>query len=259
MLKTINNMILTLTPSQIKDLAPSVFSTNYASKLSSKYSFVPTEKVLEKFIDQGWDVSSVRQVGRGLHSAHEVRMSNTELPQVGDSLVQAIVRNSHDGTKALTVGAGLYRLVCSNGLTVPTSVAREFTIRHKNIDLDDVRNITEGFAEMLPVLQTSVNKFQQRELKLDEAKDFMGKATLLRWGNGSIPSLDMNQLLIPNRDGDKGLSLWNVFNVAQEKLVRGGSQYRTGTGRYNSVRQLRNFGSINRINTKLWELAETYC
>lgn len=186
-------------------------------------------------------------------------MANTELPKVGDSLVQAIVRNSHDGTKALTVGAGLYRLVCSNGLTVPTSVAQEFTIRHKNIDLDDVRRITDGFAEMLPVLQNSVNKFQQRELELEEAKDFMGKATLLRWNNGSIPSLDVNQLLTPNREGDSGLSLWNVFNVAQEKLVRGGSQYRTGTGRYNSVRELRNFGSINRVNTKLWELAETYC
>lgn len=252
-------MINTLTPSQIKDLAPSVFSNNYASKLSSKYSFVPTEKVLEKFLEQGWNVSSVRQVGRGIHSAHEVRMANTELPKVGDSLVQAIVRNSHDGTKALTVGAGLYRLVCSNGLTVPTSVAQEFNIRHKNIDLAEVRRITDGFAQMLPVLQNSVSKFQQRELELEEAKDFMGKATILRWGSGSIPSLDMNQLLTPKRDGDMGLSLWNVFNVAQEKLVRGGTQYRTGTGRYNSVRELRNFESINRVNTKLWELAETYC
>jgi hypothetical protein len=252
-------MIGTLTPSQIKEIAPSVFSTNYASKLSSKYSFVPTEQVLEKFMNNGWNVTSVKQVGRSLHAPHEIRMSNMDLPQVGDSLIQAIVRNSHDGTKALTVGAGLYRLVCSNGLTVPTSLTNQFTIRHKNVEMDDVRRITDGFADMLPILQNSVNKFQEREMEINEARDFMTKATLLRWNTGSVPSLDVNQLLMPNRDGDLGLSLWKVFNVAQETLVRGGTQYRTQRGRYNSVRELRNFESVNRVNTKLWELAETYC
>lgn len=252
-------MIPSLTPTQIKEIAPSVFSTNYSSKLSNKYSFVPTEKVLEMFLQEGWDVASVRQIGRGLHSPHEVRMSNTELPQVGDSLIQAVIRNSHNGVQALTVGAGLYRLVCSNGLTIPTSSAQQFTIRHKNVNLDEVRSITDGFAKMLPSLQNSVNKFQQRELVMEEAKDFMSRATLLRWDVNSIPNVDVDHLLSPKRDGDNGLSLWKVFNVAQEKLIRGGTRYVTGLGRFNSVRELKNFNSVNKVNTKLWELAETYC
>jgi hypothetical protein len=87
----------------------------------------------------------------------------------------------------------------------------------------------------------------------------MTKATMLRWENNSVPTFNLETLLKPLRVEDEGNSLWKVFNVAQEKLVRGGDQYRTVGGRNSRVRSLSNFNVVNKINTKLWELADTYC
>ena len=51
------------TPELIKKAAPSVFATEPSNKLSNKYSFVPTDQVIEYFEREGWDVSSVSQTG----------------------------------------------------------------------------------------------------------------------------------------------------------------------------------------------------
>lgn len=251
-------MLKTLTPSDIKEMAPSVFSTDYSKKLSEKYSFVPTFEVLENFEREGWTVTQANQIGRGNHASHQVRLTNGGLTQVGDSIFQAVIKNSHNGLKALTVGGGLYRLVCSNGLTLPSSAFQEFNFRHKNLNLDDVRRITDNFAKQIPLITNSVKSFENREMSIIESQDFMTKATMLRWDKGSLPKIDVNTLLNPNRDGDVGSSLWKVFNVAQEKLVRGGEQYRSQRGRLSSVRELKNFERVNQLNTKLWELAESY-
>ena len=254
-----NHTMKNLDLSQIKSFAPAVFATTPSTKMSNKYSFIPTVDVLELFDQEGWKVSEARQSGKGIHNSHQLRMSHGELPKVGDSLVQAIIKNSHDGSRQLTIGAGLYRLVCSNGLTVPQSVADEFTIRHKNINIGEIRRITDEFAKRLPVLTTSVEKFQSKILTEGESRDFMTRATMLRWENNSVPTFNLETLLKPLRVEDEGNSLWKVFNVAQEKLVRGGDQYRTVGGRNSRVRSLSNFNVVNKINTKLWELADTYC
>jgi hypothetical protein len=50
-----------------------------------------------------------------------------------------------------------------------------------------------------------------------------------------------------------------VFNVVQEKFVRGGVQYSSNNGRKTGLKSLNNIMAVNQVNTKLWELAEQYC
>ena len=133
-----------MTIDQIKSTAPSVFTTTPSPKMSDKYVFVPTFEILENFEREGWELSSVKQTGRGIHSVHELRLRNGELPKVGDSLVEAIIRNSHNGMATFSVSAGLHRLVCSNGLTVPTSLSESFNIRHQRFELDEVKSIDKN-------------------------------------------------------------------------------------------------------------------
>ncbi len=111
----------------LRTTVPALFQTEKLSKLSDRYTVVPTIDVVEKFIDNGWQVSSAKQVGKTAFAKHQVRLRNAELPQVGDSLLEAVITNSHNGTSTLQVGAGLFRLVCSNGLTVPVSTL-EFAV-----------------------------------------------------------------------------------------------------------------------------------
>ena len=249
-----------LTIDNIRSLAPSVFSTSPSPKMSEKYTFVPTIEILENFEREGWKVSSASQVGSGQYSSHQLRLRNGDLPQVGDSLVEAVIRNSHNGLTAFSVSAGLHRLVCSNGLTIPTSVADTITVKHLRVDMDAVRMITDQFADRLPLIQRSVGLMETTILNEQKTMDLLSKASLIRWEKGSVPSsINLETLLNPVRDGDLGNSVWKVFNVIQEKFVRGGTQYRSKRGRLTTMKELKNFQTINKINTNLWELAESYC
>lgn len=249
------NTIMSL--EQIKNVAPSVFATSASQKVSNRYSFVPTIDIVENFQREGWEVSSAKQTGKGIHALHEIKFRNGELPKVGDTLVEAIIRNSHNGMSTLSVSAGLFRLVCSNGLTVATSAADSFKVRHAGFELDDVKRITEDFSKRLPFIEGSVNRMMERELTTDEKIDFVRKSAEVRWKTGSVPAtLDYEEILNPLRDADNGDSLWQVFNVVQEKWVRGGIQYKSNNGRKTQLRTLNDILNTNRINTKLWELAE---
>ena len=243
----------------LQEVAPSVFATSPSPKMSNKYTFVPTIEVVENFDREGWKVYSAKQVGKGNYAQHELRLRNGELPPVGDSLIEAVIRNSHNGISSFSVSSGLYRLVCSNGLTVPTSVADAISVRHMNFDLGMVREITDQFAERLPIIQRSVGKMETTTLTEGQLVDFVNKSAMIRWEKGSIPKFKVEDFLRPERDGDVGNSVWKTFNVIQEKFVRGGMKYNSKKGRVVSMRELKNFYNINKVNTGLWELAESYC
>ena len=244
----------------LKSEVPAIFSTNPSPKMSNKYTFVPTMDILENFQAEGWNIFSAKQTGRSQYATHEIRLRNGELPAVGDSLIEAVIRNSHNGLTTFSVSSGLHRLVCSNGLTVPTSLAEQFNIRHQNFDVGEVRRLTDSFASRLPIIQESLVKMENRELTIDEKVGFVKGAAAIRWKEGKMPStMSIEEILNPMRDGDVGDSLWKVFNVVQEKMVRGGVGYRSGRGRLTTMRELKNISVVNNVNTKLWELAESYC
>ena len=248
-----------ITLEQIKQSAPSVFATSPSNKMSNKYVFVPTMDILENFQKEGWEVSSAKQTGKGVHSVHELRLRNGELPKVGDSLVEAIIRNSHNGYATLSVSAGLHRLVCSNGLTVPTSLAESFNVKHQRFDLDDVKKLTESFAGKLPIIQDSVGRMMSKELTDRERIDFIKQAISLRWKSGHVPTtLDVMSIVHPRREEDMGKDVWTTFNVIQENFVKGGLKYTTDRGRKTELRGLKSIMAVSQVNTKLWELADTF-
>jgi hypothetical protein len=244
---------------ELQKIAPSVFASAPSPKMSNKYTFVPTIDILENFEREGWSVASANQVGKGIYSQHEIRLRNGDLPNVGDSLIEAIIRNSHNGLSTLSISSGLHRLVCSNGLTVPTSIADSIAIKHMKVDLGTVRQITDQFAERLPIIQRSVSKMENTILTEGSLVDFVNKSAMIRWDKDSTPKIDIETFLKPEREGDVGNSVWKTFNIIQEKFIRGGVKYQSKKGRSMTMRELKNFHNINKINTNLWELAESYC
>ena len=246
-----------ITLDQLKSQTPSVFATSPSTKMSDKYVFVPTMDILENFEREGWELASAKQVGRGIHSVHELRLRNGELPKVGDTLVEAIIRNSHNGMASFRVSAGLHRLVCSNGLTVPTALAESFNIRHSRFDLDEVKRLTESFAGKLPKIEGSVRRMMEREMTIDEKIELVRKSVGIRFGQDKVLNeLQIVGLLTPNRDEDQGDDLWTTFNVVQEKYIRGGIETTSQRGRRTKLRGLENIMAVNQVNTKLWTLAE---
>ena len=243
----------------LKQNVPSVFATGPSPKMSDKYTFVPTMEILQNFEQEGWNIASARQLGQGMYAQHEVRLRNGALPNVGDSLIEAVIRNSHNGLSSFSVSTGLFRLVCSNGLTVPTSISDSISVKHMRVDMGTVRQITDEFAERLPIVQRSVGKMENTFLNEEKLVEFVNKSAMIRWEKGSVPKLDIEAFLNPEREGDVGNSVWKTFNVIQEKFVRGGMKYQSKRGRTVSMKELKSFQNINKINTNLWELAESYC
>ncbi len=97
----------------------------------------------------------------------------------------------------------------------------------------------------------------ERELSTDEKVDFLRKSAEVRFGKEKVlKDMEIVGLLTPNRMEDEGDDMWKVFNVVQEKFVRGGVEMTTQRGRRTKLRGLQNIMAVNQINTKLWELAE---
>lgn len=117
-------MIHTLETLQHYDV-PSVFTKGPRPTLSSKYVFVPTQEIVENFLNEGWTISSASQRGNSTFAKHTIRMKLQGTSQVGDTIPEMILTNSHDGKSGFSLMTGLHRLVCSNGLTVPTSILSE--------------------------------------------------------------------------------------------------------------------------------------
>jgi hypothetical protein len=249
-----------ITLNELKNTTPSVFATSASPKMSDKYVFVPTMDIMENFEREGWELATAKQVGKGLHSVHELRFRNGQLPKVGDTLVEAVIKNSHNGMATFSVSAGLHRLVCSNGLTVPTALSESFKLRHSRFDLDEVKRLTESFAGRLPKIEGSVNRMMERELSTDEKIDFLRQSAEIRFGKEKVlKEMEILGLLTPNRVEDEGDDMWSVFNVVQEKYVRGGVEMTNNRGRRTKLRGLQNILAVNQVNTKLWELADSMC
>ena len=248
-----------MTIEEIKSTAPAIFATKPSPKMSDKYVFVPTMDILDNFQKQGWELSSVKQTGLGVHGVHELRLRNGGLPKVGDCLVEAIIRNSHNGIATFSVSAGLHRLVCSNGLTVPTSLSESFNLRHQRFDLDEVKQLTESFAERLPIIQSSVDRMMTKVLTTPEKIQFVKQAINTRWKTGTVPAtFDVMAIMYPKREEDNKNDLWTVFNVVQENFIRGGLEYTSSRGRKTSSKGLKSIMAVNQVNTKLWDLAEQF-
>lgn len=248
-----------MTIQDLKSTVPAVFAKSASPTVSNKYQFASTESLLEKFMDTGWEIHSAKQVGQSKFAPHQVRLVNGQMPKVGDSIVQAIVSNSHNATRKLSVSAGLYRLCCSNGLVVPVSVAESFSVMHMGIDFEEVRKITENFIQLVPKISASVGVMRSREMSNKERSEFAINAAGLRWRAGQVPAnMSVESLLQPMRQEDESNDLWTTFNVLQEKVIRGGVSYQLGSGRRSQMRSITNIDKNTHLNKKLWEMAESY-
>jgi hypothetical protein len=124
--------------------------------------------------------------------------------------------------------------------------------------MNDVEIITEQFVLNTPKIQKSVDRMMEVRMDTERKVDFVSKAVGIRWKNTEdISTLTLETIINPLRDGDEDDNLWNTFNIVQEKLIRGGFIKQQGRN-VRTVKGIQSLNMDNMINTKLWELAETY-
>ena len=132
-----------LSPEDLRRCAPSVFAEHARPGVSSRYTFVSTAQVVALLGAEGWEPvkaseQRVRLEDRVGFQMHEVRFARrVDLDagafQVGSTRAEMILQNAHDGSRAYRIDAGLYRLVCRNGLTVADADFAHVSIRHVDV------------------------------------------------------------------------------------------------------------------------------
>lgn len=236
----------------LRERVPAIFTKTPSPKVSDRYSFADSEYYLQKFIDADWFIHSARQVSKSEYAPHQVILRNNDIATVGDLLPQLIFTNSHNGIKKMTMDTGIYRLVCSNGLVVPTSITQSLSIKHLDLGDSTTDTIVNSFYEKVPIIMNNIDRMRNKILTDDEIDNFTYNALQIRFTNAV--GININDVVKPLRFEDNSDDLWTVFNVVQEKLIRGGIQLPSKR----RSRPINNFVNDNNINTKLWELAEQY-
>lgn len=255
-----------LTGAQVRAKAPSIFTTQGSPETSEKYTHIQTDRILSDMELLGWGVVDAKEVkarkGIGFQK-HLVVFRNPDLmisAEDGDDVFpQILLTNSHDGKNAFTFTAGLFRMVCENGLVISTREFESMKIRHYGYSFEELQVTIRGMVERLPLTVESLNKFRAVELGQEQMLDFAQRALAVRFSEDEIENIEVDfvELLNPTRVEDQGNTLWSVFNVVQEKLINGKFSYTYGT-KTRKARKIKNFKQDLMVNEKLYDLALSY-
>jgi hypothetical protein len=255
-----------LTGDEIKQRANSIFTTSAAPTVSDKFTHIPTYKVIEDMEQLGWGVVDAKQVKARKGAGYQKHLVVFRNPEVvingtdGDTVFpQILLTNSNDGKNAFTFTAGLFRMVCENGLVISTQEFESVRIRHMGYTFEELQDQVRVMVEQLPLTVESMNKMKQIQLDEEQAKALAKKALTTRFTEEQVNNIkvDLDELLKPTRDEDKGTDLWSVFNVIQEKILEGDFNYISGV-KQRKARKVKNFKQDMEINQKLFAMAAEF-
>lgn len=263
-----------ITRDQMMRVAPSIFATAPHDSRSDRYTYVPTIEILTGLEKEGFQVFEVGQsrakdatrreftkhivkMRRGNHAygpGHVFRDDREEIPEV-------CLVNSHDGTSSYQMFAGLFRLVCSNGLVVSVGTATEIRIPHTGNILDRVIEGAFSVVQDFDKVRDNAQRMKALTLDGDEARAFARAAIVAKYGDleegRTAYPITTEQALATRRREDNGRDLWRTFNTVQENLIRGGQRATPSpTGRRGRTRPVEGITQNVQLNRALWTLAD---
>lgn len=261
-----------LSEDQLRQIAPSIFAEDKHESRSERYVYVPTAEIVTAMRKEGFEPFSARQgnsriEGKEAFTKHMVRFRHASeqnvARRIGGTYPEVIVINSHDGTSSYQVMAGLFRMVCLNGLVVADRKLASVKVPHKG---DIAGQIIEG---SYTVLSESRDAIEQAEtwagitLAEPEQLALANAVRVARFADadGEVRSpIEAPALLAPRRTEDRPSDLWTVTNRLQENTIRGGLSAwgRDDNGRRRRVtsRPVTGIDGDVRLNRAVWTLAE---
>jgi hypothetical protein len=261
-----------LSDRELMQLAPSAFATEAHSSRSARYAYIPTADVIAGLRREGFAPVLARQTrprdaSRDGHTKHLIRFRHegqANLPRrVGMTFPEVVLINSHDGTSAYHVTAGVFRLACLNGMIVADGPERSVKVPHKG---DVVRQVIEGSYEVLGASRQAIeaaDTWAGVTLNRDEQTILAEAARVIRFGDeaGNVATpIQADQFLTVRRASDAGADLWSTFNRVQEASIRGGLQAwgRDSNNQRRRVtsREVTGIDQDVKLNRALWMLSE---
>ena len=251
-----------LSTDEIRRAAPSIFAEDAHESRSGKYTYIPTSAVLDVLRKEGFQPFLVVQAGtriqgRQEYTKHLIRLRHASRLTVGEEAPEIVLVNSHDGTSSYQMIAGVYRIVCANGLVCGDKV-EDFKVPHRGNVVDRVIDGAYRILDQFDQVDAAKHTMKGIKLSPGEQNAFAAAALELRFNTpeGEASSVTPAQVLAPHRTEDLANNLWTTFNVAQENLIRGGIPTRTANGRRTRTRAVQGIDQNVKLNRALWVLSE---
>jgi hypothetical protein len=249
-----------LTRGQMFAVAPSIFAEQAHGSRSERYAYIPTSEILQRLHQEGFSPFMVcqsrsRDLAKREHTKHMVRLRHASQIS-GEEANEIILINSHDGSSAYQMLAGVFRFVCCNGMVCGTTMS-DVRVRHNG---DVVNNVIEGAFRVVDdfaVVDQQKGAMKNLWLTHGDQVAFAAAARALKYDDPDVPApITEHQLLHIERAEDNAADLWTTFNRVQEHLVRGGIRGRRPDGRRATTRGINAIDQNVKINRALWVLAE---
>lgn len=260
-----NNRILS--NEDIRRKAPSVFATAPWHAVSSKYAFIPTSNIVDALRNEGFmpvqaAQSRTRIAGKGEFTKHMLRFrrENDVRNIVGDEIPELVLVNSHDRSSSYQLSAGIFRLICSNGMTVKSHDMGDICVYHSGNIRDQVIEGSYRIIEEMPRVLEQIDALKSIQLDRPSTMAYAKAALELRWpsdeaGNSTAP-ITPEAIVLPRRSADTTNDLWTTFNRVQENFIKGGLRGTGSTGKRLKTRAINSVNEDLRMNKALWLLTE---
>jgi len=248
-----------LTNSELQKLAPPVFAKEPANGASKRYLYINTREVLNLFREQGWvpvdaGVRRKKTVVSQRYAPHLVRLRHeSDLNAAkGYTVLEAVLFNSHDRTASFRIFAGLFRLVCSNGLVVSDQTFEQIHLTHNDYLSKQVHSAVTKLLESLPVLRKTVATMREKQLDDTKCVQFASAALASRWPDAGVTFDTPEWVLEARRPQDKPNDAWHVYNRVQENILKGGIVAPRRDNRQIVIKPLRDIARTITVNQALW-------
>ncbi len=243
----------------------SFLPTQASPRTSQRYVPVNTLEVVDSLVDQGFQIQSIggaySNALKDPFAKHRVTMINPDISLTDGTCARAIITNSFDGRSALKLIAGLYRFACENGLVIgAVGKIAKLSQKHVNGIEEAILQINE-YTNAIPQMRNLVAGLQEIEVQDDLLTQLAKDAAALRqqviWGSKFTADqfdVDVESMVEVLRSDDAERDAWTVFNVLQEKVIRGGYHYKPfGKGESKIAKAIKNPMTEDKINTKLFQ------
>lgn len=230
--------------------------------LSDKYKLVKTKDLIDSLIVRGFKMTAfvankTRKAERQGFQKHRAIFTSDKLKsEHSDGIPQLLLTNSHDGTSAVVLQLGFFRMVCANGLVAGNNVGLPIRIKHvgKNI-YEELEKGVDLIVAQLARLDADIKAMKATELSPSQVQAFQRDSLILRIdANEKV----LSSTFVVHRQEDKPTDLFTVMNVIQENLIRGGARFiveKDGQPKQKTLRKVNSIQTQTDINQGLWGFA----
>jgi hypothetical protein len=254
---------------------PSIVSNSKETwgKTTSKYEFIPTTRIIDILADNRWfpvSAAESRIVNPKRHGyqEHMLRFRQEGVPSIHslhEAYAEIVVQNSHDGSRAFRIMGGVFVQICGNGLVVSEGLVQSFRIKHIGFTKKRVEEAIDVILAATPRIGNQIEHFNNIRLTENERIAYAESALWTKYDEYFLKThhIDAGSLFTDVRPEEKEPTLWNTFNIVQEKVISGGIRIHgydengeVDLSRHRKSKQITSIQENIRLNRALWNLTE---